>query len=94
VSLVHELPLGTVTFLFTDIEGSTQLLKQLRERYGEALEEHQRILREAFAEHGGMKSIRRGTRSSSPSREPRTRWRPQLRVSADLELMPGPTTAI
>ena len=36
-----ELPRGTVTFLFTDIEGSTHLLKQLRERYTEALAEHQ-----------------------------------------------------
>jgi class 3 adenylate cyclase/streptogramin lyase len=42
-----ELPRGTVTFLFTDIEGSTRLLKQLGDRYGEALAEHQRILREA-----------------------------------------------
>ena len=48
-----ELPGGTVTFLFTDIEGSTRLLKQLRERYADALAEHQRILRAAFAEHGG-----------------------------------------
>jgi YVTN family beta-propeller protein len=48
-----ELPRGTVTFLFTDIEGSTQLLKQLRDRYAELLSEHQRILRESFAEHGG-----------------------------------------
>ena len=48
-----ELPIGTVTFLFTDIEGSTQLLKQLRDRYGETLADHQRILREAFIEHGG-----------------------------------------
>ncbi len=53
VSSITELPIGTVTFLFTDIEGSTQLLKQLRDRYGEALEDHQRILREAFAENGG-----------------------------------------
>jgi len=44
---------GTVTFLFTDVEGSTRLLKQLRDRYGEILAEHQRILREAFAAHGG-----------------------------------------
>ena len=50
---VDELPVGTVTFLFTDIEGSTQLLKQLRDRYGEALADHQRILRKAFVEHGG-----------------------------------------
>ena len=48
-----ELPSGTVTFLFTDIEGSTQLLKQLRDRYGKGLADHQRILRAAFAEHGG-----------------------------------------
>ena len=50
---MDELPVGTVTFLFTDIEGSTRLLKQLRERYGEALGEHQRILRETFAAHDG-----------------------------------------
>jgi YVTN family beta-propeller protein len=49
-----ELPSGTVTFLFTDIEGSTRLLKQLRGRYGEVVAEHRRILRAAFEEHGGQ----------------------------------------
>src|SRR5439155_20796132 len=53
MSPLDELPVGTVTFLFTDIEGSTRLLKQLRERYGEALEVHQRILRAAFAAQFG-----------------------------------------
>ena len=48
-----DLPRGAVTFLFTDIEGSTQLVKQLRERYAEVLVEHQQILRESFAKHGG-----------------------------------------
>jgi class 3 adenylate cyclase/ABC-type branched-subunit amino acid transport system substrate-binding protein/streptogramin lyase len=48
-----ELPSGTVTLLFTDVEGSTRLLKQLGERYSEVLEEQQRLLREAFAEYGG-----------------------------------------
>jgi signal transduction histidine kinase len=48
-----ELPGGTVTFLFTDVEGSTRILKQLGERYADALAEHQRILRKAFEEHGG-----------------------------------------
>ncbi len=48
-----ELPSGTVTFLFTDIEGSTALVKQLGGRYSDVLTEHQRILREAFAAHGG-----------------------------------------
>jgi class 3 adenylate cyclase len=51
----HELPSGTVTFLFTDIEGSTRLLTALgRDRYEEALAEHQRILRTAFAAHHGQ----------------------------------------
>src|SRR5439155_53145 len=48
-----ELPSGTVTFLFTDIEGSTRLVKELGGRYSEVLTEHQRILRSAFAAHGG-----------------------------------------
>jgi class 3 adenylate cyclase len=51
---VDGLPVGTVTFLFTDIEGSTQLLKQLGgELYGVALADQQRILRQAFSENGG-----------------------------------------
>jgi YVTN family beta-propeller protein len=49
-----ELPSGTITFLFTDVEGSTRLLKQLRDRYGEVLADHRRILRAAFEEHGGQ----------------------------------------
>ena len=48
-----ELPRGTVTFVFTDIEASTALLKRLRDRYGDVLEEHQRILRSAFEAHDG-----------------------------------------
>ena len=48
-----ELPSGTVTFVFTDVEGSTRLLKQLRERYADGLTIHQRLLREAFRVHGG-----------------------------------------
>jgi YVTN family beta-propeller protein len=48
-----DLPSGAITFLFTDIEESTRLLKQLRERYSEMLAEHQRLLRAAFAAHGG-----------------------------------------
>jgi YVTN family beta-propeller protein len=48
-----ELPSGTVTFLFTDIEGSTALLRRVGPAYGDVLAEHQRILRAAFAAHGG-----------------------------------------
>src|SRR5215210_2325217 len=49
------LPTGTVTLLFTDIEGSTKLVQALgRERYVEALDAHRRLLREACAAHGGF----------------------------------------
>jgi len=48
------LPSGTVTLLFTDIEGSTRLLQQLGESYGPALLEHRRLLREAFQRHSGV----------------------------------------
>jgi YVTN family beta-propeller protein len=48
-----DLPSGAVTFLFTDVEGSTRLVKQLREGYGHVLTEHQRLLREAFRAHRG-----------------------------------------
>ena len=51
---VSELPTGTVTFLFTDVEGSTRLLRQLRERYGDVRAEHERLLREAFEAKGGQ----------------------------------------
>jgi YVTN family beta-propeller protein len=48
-----ELRSGTVTFVFTDIEGSTRLTRSLRERWPEVRAEHRRLLRAAFAEHGG-----------------------------------------
>jgi predicted ATPase/class 3 adenylate cyclase len=51
---VRELPTGTVTFLFTDIEGSTLLLSELGDDYADALAEHRRVLREAAAAHDGI----------------------------------------
>jgi class 3 adenylate cyclase len=48
-----QLPSGTVTFVFTDIEGSTALLKELGERYGEVLSGHRRIVRDTFGAGGG-----------------------------------------
>jgi predicted ATPase/class 3 adenylate cyclase/Tfp pilus assembly protein PilF len=48
-----DLPTGTVTFLFSDIESSTRLLQQLGPRYAEALGAHQELLRTAFAAHQG-----------------------------------------
>jgi predicted ATPase/class 3 adenylate cyclase len=51
---VAERPAGTVTFLFTDVEGSTRLLHGLGDAYAEVLAEHRRVLRDAFARHGGF----------------------------------------
>src|SRR5690242_9438575 len=52
--MVGGLPTGVVTLLFTDVEGSTRLLQELGDGYGEALQEHRRRLRAAFAEHEGV----------------------------------------
>jgi predicted ATPase len=49
-----ELPSGTVTFVFSDIEGSTKLLHELGDAYAEALAAHREIMRAAFSEHGGV----------------------------------------
>src|SRR5438105_5145954 len=52
--MVGDLPTGVVTLLFTDVEGSTRLPHELGDRYGEALHEHRRRLRAAFADHEGV----------------------------------------
>jgi len=51
---VRGLPTGTVTFLFTDIEGSTRLLHELGDEYADALAEHRRVLRAAFTRQAGV----------------------------------------
>ena len=51
---MQALPSGTVTFVFTDIEGSTELLKQLGNGYGDVLAAHRRIVRETFAAANGI----------------------------------------
>jgi predicted ATPase len=53
--VARELPTGTVTFVFTDVEGSTRLLRLLgTDAYAAALAEHRRALREAFVRHDGV----------------------------------------
>ncbi len=54
------LPTGTVTFLFTDIEGSTELLGRLGDAYADVLEHHRRLVREAVAAGGGTELDCRG----------------------------------
>ena len=73
------LPTGTVTFLFTDIEGSTTILQRLGDRkYAEILAEHQRLLRDAFVEGHGQEVDTQGDAfpgrdSRNPGREARGR---------------------
>ena len=53
--MARELPTGTVTFVFTDVEGSTRLLQQLgADAYADVLAEHRRALRHAFVRHDGV----------------------------------------
>ena len=47
------LPSGTVTFVFTDVEGSTQLMQELGDAYAGVAREHRRIVRDAFTTRGG-----------------------------------------
>jgi len=49
-----DLPTGTVTFLFTDVEGSTRLLREHGDAYAELLAEHHRLLRGVWSKHGGV----------------------------------------
>src|ERR671931_1923915 len=51
---MRRLPTGTVTFLFTDIEGSTRLLHELGDAYVDVLAKHRRVVRDAFGRHGGV----------------------------------------
>ena len=51
---VVALPAGTVTFVFSDVEGSTELLKRLGDHYAALISDHRRIVRETFGAHGGI----------------------------------------
>ena len=66
---MQELPTGTVTMLFSDIEGSTALLGRLGDRYGEALAAQRAVMRAAISASGGslrpaqsLRRVRPGTR--------------------------------
>jgi hypothetical protein len=72
---VQALPSGDVTFVFTDVEGSTRLLHELgAEEYARVLAEHRRTLREAFAGCAASRSTPSATRSSTRSHRPPPRW--------------------
>ena len=73
---MHQLPGGTLTLLFTDIEGSTRLLRQVGDRYAEVLAECRRLLRQMFHEYGGHEVDTQGMPSSWPLRVRPMRWEP------------------
>src|SRR6266550_4161685 len=50
----QELPTGVITFLFSDIEGSTRLVQEHSDRFGDVLEQHQALMRDALTRHGGI----------------------------------------
>src|SRR5690349_1933214 len=54
------LPHGTVTLVFTDVEGSTQLLQRLGDHYAHVLDDHRRIFREAIESRNGVVVDQRG----------------------------------
>ena len=56
---MSNLPTGTVTLLFTDIEGSTRLLQQLGDRYASVLEDCRQLIRTAIARWNGHEAIHR-----------------------------------
>ncbi len=53
MQMTTQLPTGTVTFLFTDIEASTKLLRELGDRYADVLQEHRQIVRSELEREGG-----------------------------------------
>jgi class 3 adenylate cyclase len=55
-----DLPAGTLTFLFSDIEGSTRHLQDLGPAWSGALDDHHSLMREAIAEHGGTEVVNEG----------------------------------
>src|SRR5258708_17080705 len=57
---MRDLPTGTSTLLFTDIEGSTHLLQQLGDRYAELLTECLNLLRTAFQKYSGYEVVTHG----------------------------------
>ena len=69
--VVHEPPTGTVTFLFTDIEGSTRLTQELGAAWPPLLERHREIARASWAAHAGIEISTEGDSFFVVFRSPR-----------------------
>lgn len=79
------LPSGTVTFLFTDVEGSTRLLERHPEAYRSAIAQHHAILREAVEQNGGVVFETLGDAVYAAFASPRDAVAAALRAQHDLD---------
>jgi class 3 adenylate cyclase len=82
---MNALPTGTVTFLFTDIEGSTRLLEGRPEPYRAALARHDAILERAIREHGGIIFERAGDSFAAAFSSPNAAVRAALEAQLALQ---------
>jgi class 3 adenylate cyclase len=87
--LVSELPSGTVSLLFSDIEGSTLHLNRLGPGYADALDAQRQVLRKAWAAHGGTELGTEGDSFFVVSPRPRRRLRQLLRLSLSWKIIRG-----
>jgi len=88
-----ELPTGTVTFLFSDVEGSTELLRRLRDRYAEVMADHERLLRSAFRNSGGHEINTQGDSFFVAFRKPKDAVGAALDAQRALACHPWPEEA-
>jgi DNA-binding NarL/FixJ family response regulator/class 3 adenylate cyclase len=85
-----ELPSGTVTFLFSDVESSTELLRQLRDGYAEVMADHERLLRSAFQDCSGHEINTQGDSFFVAFRKPKDAVNAAVRVQRSLARHPWP----
>jgi DNA-binding NarL/FixJ family response regulator/class 3 adenylate cyclase len=85
-----ELPTGTVTFLFSDVEGSTELLRRLREGYADVMADHERLLRSAFQAAGGHEISTQGDSFFVAFRKPKDAVRAAVEAQRAVARHPWP----
>ena len=88
-----QVPTGTVTFLFTDIEGSTRLVQELGDGYGALLEQHHSLVRHALEQHGGEEVDNQGDAFFFAFRRARDAVRGAVEVQKGLALAGWPKGA-